>query len=200
MHLARGVQSVSLMATTLTEFTPAGRQFPFIGIGIPPAQFPTFIPSAELIFVIGAGAITVAAAGADQRIEISCVLPRSFCYVLTESSMRIQGGDGDDWDQGAVSNLTDSASAADKVSIPLVYDNDQLSHQTTTVTARAYRLRDPPSKVIVPLSTDDALFRVEAFNATIDGALATLIFFARFLRYDRNQAQFWQVNTPVLVR
>lgn len=189
------------MATTLTQFTPQGRTFPFIGIGIPAAQFTTWIPSAEVIFVLPpSSAITVAAAGEDQEVRISCNLPRSFCYVLVESTLRVRGLDAADWDKAAHADLTDSAGSDDKTSIPLNYENVEVSHISTTLLARDYRLLDPPSKLIVPQANDDALLRVQSFNPTVDGAVGVVKFYARFLRYDRNQAQFWQVNTPILVR
>lgn len=185
------------MATTATLFTPGLKSFPYIGIG-PAAQVMSPIPSAEVTFSIISGAITVAAAGEDQSIFINCLLPRSFCYVLIECSMRISGIDADAWDQEAFADLQDSSSSPVDV-IPVRMVNLQLSHNTSISKARTY-VASPPSKVVVPLAIDDAKFSIYVQNTTIDDAVGSLRFFARFIRLDRNQAQFWQVNTPVLIR
>lgn len=187
------------MATTQTTLTPLGRSFPFIGIGVAAAQLITYIPSAEFIFAIDNGSIIVAAAGEDQQLIIQCELPRSFCYVLVESMIRIQGTTVDDWDLGTVCNLTDSAASAEKVSMAVKYDNETLGRDSTTMFTRTYRAK-APSKVIVPRANDDARLTLKLFNAVVDGTVSTLKFYARFLRYDRIQSQYWQVNTPVLTR
>lgn len=185
------------MPTTGTLFTPALKFFPFIGLG-PAAQVITPIPSAEVTFSVISGAITVAAAGNDQSIIVNCDLPRSFCYVLAECSMRISSNDGDNWDQECFTDLQDSQSAPIDV-IPVRMNNLELSHASSASFARTY-VAEPPNKVIVPLGVDDGRLSIFLQNVTIDGAVGSLRFYARFLRFDRNQAQFWQVNTPVLIR
>lgn len=187
------------MATTATLVTIAPRQFPYIGIGIPAAQLPTFIPSAEIIFQTISSAITVAAAGETQSVLVTCNLPVSFCYVLVEMSMRIESIDALDWSKGTNAELMDSSSAPE-ILIPLVIDSINDTEVTETTNSMTYSLKNPPTKLIVPAVADDARLSVFTFNSTIDGAVAAVRFYARFLRFDRNQAQFWQVNTPVLVR
>lgn len=195
------------MASTATLFTPIGKQFPFIGVG-PAAQVITFLPSAELIFTIVNGAVTVAAAGEDQSLLINCDLPRSFCYVLVECSMLLDNPDADEWDRGTNSVLQDSVTSPDVI-IPCEVSNEFLAFESSSVganQARVYTLKNGPSKVIVPTSSQGAgptangRFRVFLGNTTIDGLAGFIHFHARFLVYDRNQAQYWQVNTPVLTR
>lgn len=187
------------MATTVTALTPIGFPFPFIGIGVPAAQLTTFIPSAELIYTANES-ITVAGAGEDQQLTISCALPASFAYVLVESSFRIRGVDSADWNAVAGSELSDSTGGPNRVSIPLAYKSEGVHNDTTTQIDRQYRLLESPTKLLVPKPSDNAFFSVEVFNPNIDGTSESVKFYARFLRYDRNQAQFWQVNTPVYTR
>lgn len=188
------------MATTTTAFTLLGKPFPFIGIGVPAAQYITWIPSAELIFKVEDGAVVVAAAGADQILVIECPLPRTFCYVLVECSMSLRGATIDDWRQAASCVLIDSSASDEKTAMRVVLENEKLANANTADFLRTYQVKNPPAKLVIPRFSDDALFNVTLFDPVIDGALASLDFYARFLRYDRNQAQYWQVNTPVLVR
>lgn len=187
------------MATTGTLFSLEGKPFPFIGIGVAAAQVITPIPSAEIVFQVVSGVITVAAGGLDQSIFINCNLPRTFCYVLVEVFFRIESADAGDWDAATVTTIEDSSSQA-TVLIPLRLTNDSIGHTSTAIASRSYSLETPITKLIVPLGPDDGKLSIFLQNDTIDGAAGILHFFARFLRYDRNQAQFWQVNTPVLVR
>lgn len=193
------------MATTQTVIAPPLKSFPFIGVG-PAAQAPiTAIPSAEVTFSIFAGAasvaddITVAAAGEDQNVTVNCDLPRSFSYVLVEAFARIAGNDADEWDTEGFSNLSSSITAPDVI-FPIYFGGRAaVSHSNAVSEARFYAA-EPVNVVLVPTGPDDARFTTTWSNVTIDGVAGTIAFFARFLRYDRNQIQFWQVNTPVLTR
>lgn len=186
------------MASTTTTVTLDGVPFPFIGVGVPAAQMPTSIPSAELDF-FDSGSITVAAAGEDQILTITCNLPRTFCYVLIEAYLRITGIDAADWDKGSITQLLDSQ-AASKVLIPVVFCNQEIGHSVPANSSRTYSVVSAPTKLIIPIGTDDAALSIQVNNVNIDGTVMVYSFFSRFLRYDRNQAQFWQVNTPVLIR
>lgn len=186
------------MATTATVIDPAPLQFPFIGIGVPAAQLATPIPSAEVSFVVNAEAVTVAAAGEDQSLQIRCFLERSFCWVLAECSMRITNADANEWDPEGIVNYSDSTQAS-LVAIPLVLNSLNVIGLSASK-VRNYQINNLPTKVIVPASTDSARLSVFLRNTTIDGAAGTVEFYARFLRYDRNQAQHWYVNTPQYIR
>lgn len=189
------------MATTTTTFAPAGKSFPFIGIGVPAAQLITPIPSAEFVFSIILGAVTVAAAGESQLIAVTCELPRTFCYVLVDISAQYLAADANEWDDNLTVGLRDDLSSPD-ISIPIQLHSSDIS-RTTSKEVRTYTTDSPlPSKLIIPKNFDglNAALDVSLFNPIIDGAAGTFTLFARFLRYDRNQSQFWQVNTPVLVR
>lgn len=189
------------MATTATLITLAAQAFPFIGIGVSAAQLITPIPSAEVVFNTPAAGlpITVASAGEDQALQVNCNLSRTFCYVLVEAFMRIDGIDANAWDKGAAATLFDSASVPTNM-ITTVMTNLELAHANSASQIRVYQLTAPPQKLIVPTGPDDAKFQVNVQNTTIDDGVGVCFFYARFLRYDRNQAQYWQVNTPVLVR
>lgn len=187
------------MATTATLFSLVGKPFPFIGIG-PAAQMINAIPSAEFSFQLISGAITIAAAGLNQTVLVNCPLPRTFCYVLVECSVIINGVDADNWNQASLSFLQDSTTTPE-VLIPVDISNEQLGQETEASFSRTYTLKDGPSKLIVPLNADfDARLQCSFSNIVIDGAVGVMHFYARFLRFDRNQSQFWAVNTPVLIR
>lgn len=185
------------MATTATLIEPVGVPFPFIGIGVASAQVITPIPSAEFVFNVISGSITVAAGGEDQSLLINCFLPRSFCYVLVELSARIEGADSADWLKGASTTLQDSSSVPTNL-IPMVFESKELSAVSSA--QKAYVASVIPTKLIIPPGIDDAKLACFWKNPVIDGAVGIIHFYARFLRYDRNQAQFWQVNTPTLIR
>lgn len=183
------------MATTVTNLTPLGMPFPYIGIGVPAAQYITPIPSAEFIF-LSQDAITVAAAGEAQQLNIICTLPRSFCYALVESVLQIRGADSADWQQACTCTTTDGDSI-----LPVDYSNvGGVSILGQTNFIKTYVARDIPNRLLVPRTVADGALELDVFNSTVDGAVGSLFFFARFLRFDRNQSQHWQVNTPVLTR
>lgn len=187
------------MATTTTSLVPTLKAFPYIGIGVAAAQYITAIPSAEVVASLNGAAITVAAAGEDQVVNVTVNLSRTFAWVLVEANMRIQGNDVDNWDQACRTNWAD-ATTNPVVAVPLTFINEQLGHNTAAQFARTYRVVDPSNKIMVSLSDEDAILTTSIFNTVIDGAAATMKFYARFLRFDRNQAQYWAVNTPMLTR
>lgn len=187
------------MAVTATLVTIEGVPFPFIGTGVPAAQLITPIPSAEFTFNVINTEITVAAGGQTQSLLINCPLPRSFCYVLVECVMQIIGNDAGDWDARGVGSVLDSASSPTTL-IPFELASSGAGFSPVLGRARTYLLSVPITKVLVPTAVDNGLLTVFAVNNNIDGAVGKVTFYARFLRYDRIQAQYWQVNTPVLVR
>jgi len=191
------------MATTATLITPPGVAFPYIGVGVPAAQLITPIPSAEVNYNITLGAITVAAGGQDQSLLINVVLPRTFCWVLVELTCRISGVDSGDWLDTATTTLQDSQSEP-TYTIPLVFEIGANGDTGGASGQQTYELKHPPAKLIVPSASaavvDDALLSMFFQNNIVDGAVGVVDLFARFLRFDRNQAQFWQVNTPTLIR
>lgn len=186
------------MATTTTSVTITGMPWPFIGVGVPAAQLITAIPSAELRFNAG-GVITVAAAGEDQALTIFCLLPNTFTYVLVEAFLRIDGADSDAWDQGSLAQLIDSVNSANII-IPVEFCNSQLAHSLAAFPSRTYSIVRVPTELLIPSGDGDAQFSAQVNNVVTDDAAGTFRFFARFLRYDRNQAQYWPINTPVLTR
>lgn len=187
------------MATISTGFSPDAIPFPFIGVGVPAAQLITPIPSAEIFFAVNGGAVTLAGVGDDQFLEITCHLEKSFTYVLVESSFYLKGVDVDNWDTACRANILTAATAPSK-SIGVEYNNIGLAHDTSLVSSRTYVAKNITKDVIIASGTSNPKFTVGVWNVVTNGAAATLNFFARFLRYDRIQSQFWQVNTPFLTR
>lgn len=187
------------MATTETTFTPAAKPFPYIGVGVPAAQLITPIPSAEVVFTIDGGAVTVAAAGASQKIEINCILPRSFCWVLAESSFFLRGASVDDWDDECRCSLRDANTNAD-TTMPIEYAAHGLGHNSATDFSKTYVANHIPQKMVISRMETDPRLQIELWDVVIDGVAAVIHFYARFFRYDRIQSQYWMVNTPVLTR
>lgn len=187
------------MATITTSFTPEGLTFPYIGIGVDPAQFITMIPSAEVMFQITSGAVTLSGVGDDQKINIDCALPRSFAWALVESSLILKSVDAGDWDLNCRSWLVD-ATTNPVYNTPIEYVSEGLAHDTTLQESLTYTVRNLPTKIIVPHSTLDANFHVQLHNITLNDAAGVMTFSARFLRYDLNQAHYFAVNTPLLTR
>lgn len=117
--------------------------------------------------------------------------------------MRNVGANAGNWDKGAMCTLQDSQASPTTV-ITMPFDNHEPGAATAGVGVKSYQVDVPTTKLLVPnaqaIPIDDGLLQVSLTNSIIDGTATTLQFFARFLRYDRIQAQYWQVNTPVLTR
>lgn len=189
------------MATTSTAFAPAGIRFGYIGQN---QDFQMPIPRAELLFVINAGAITLAASAEDQDFSISCLLPEGYGYVLSDCSAYLQDaevGDIADWSASMHSFLSNSNNADAKrwFAAQRIQGGDVVG-VTSVIGTRAYQLVQASTKIIIPIAGNSGQLKVTGFNSTVDGGPMTLYFLAKFLEFDLNQSYHWAVNTPWPVR
>lgn len=182
------------MATTSTPFTPPRQRLGFIA-EIPIQDLP--VPKAELIFAQSAQTITAAAAGEDQQFTITCQLPASFGYVLTEGSVFLRDaetGDIDDWSADLTCTLTNGDWLAAQALIGgLVVPN------TSILADRSYSLKEPSQKIVEPIGTTGNMF-IRGWNKVIDGGPMTIWFLFRFLEFDLRQVHHWAINTPFPIR
>jgi len=195
------------MTTTITAFTPFGPQFPFTGLSDDRQEL-TELPRSEITFNIKNGAI-VAGGGVDddQLLNIMCVLPVNFAYVLVDihmqlfSSAVLDNADIDDWDATAEASVIESSefSDADALWYQQGISNGTLLALDDIQARRIWTFDRLMRKVIVPKTTN-AVLTVNVGNNTPDGAAAKVNFQARFLVYDIAQAHHVWVNNPSLVR
>lgn len=189
------------MATTQTLFTPRARMFAFEGMGSID-QKGVIVPRSEVTFVVSDGDVTVAAAGEDQRIFVSAILPPNFSYVLVDCFVRLKNANAADWNVVGEIGYGDS----DGTDRTFLASQEIVSHGTVDVTATTIsRIWCPCGsllKVLLLQLRGKPAPRVSIFlaNGTIDGAAGLLNVYLRFLQYDVNQAHHVQVNTAILVR
>lgn len=189
------------MATTATTLTPEGKNFPLIGLTR--YDYPSnYIPRSELLFTIQAGAVTVAGAGEDQRLIVNCNLPRGWAYVLLEASMRVGGVDVADWDDCATCELyDDNGSGLNKKFIAhMQFCTDGISHTSTTLPQKTYALAHAIGKVFKCDGSSFGRFQTIIMNTTVDGTVMAVDLYARFARFDLEQAHHYAVSTTVPVR
>lgn len=186
------------MATTLTFIAPPVRRLPFIAPVGEPDIWWTPYPKAELVYNIQDGGITVAAAGEDQALVVSCALPDSFAYVLQDLTMTIKAAtDIADWRLAALAKLKDATAAIWE--LDMKFEGGSLMGIPAAL-LRTYGLTiEPPQKTLLAIA-GGATLTITLDNPVIDGEAAEVDFFARFLQFDLNQGFRTSVNTPILTR
>jgi len=185
------------MAVITTTIASTPRRNPFINPYGDLVSWNSPIPSAELFFAEVATILTAGAVGDSQRMVLNMDLPRSFGYVLVEGNFRISGVDGEDWDDNG------SARVATEIVAPITWSSylqcpSLFNPLGSAFGARAYRC-DTINKLIVPGKTDGTL-EIKVNNLNLNGSECTVDSMFRFLVFDVNQAQNYQVNTPVPTR
>jgi len=112
--------------------------------------------------------------------------------------------DLDTWSAAAECFLTDNSNIPQWLS-SMTFSRGPLGPvtQTATLNSATYRIVDPVKKIVIPGRVNpQGVGRLAAYlmNRTQnDGALSAW-FFARFYRYELNQAFFYPLNTAVLTR
>lgn len=196
--MAHGFHSAKIMAVVTTSLTPTPARFPYANPYGPPGVWSTGIPREELIFTEIAAAIAVATGGNTQRLIINLNLPSTDAYVLVEANFSISGADADEWNAQAFSRLQSEASGVPIWSIDFQCPGLEVPEGATSGT-RVYS-SGVSNKVIVSAGTSGGLMFFKTDNNTADGSLMTVNLFARFLVFDRIQAQNFSVNTPTPTR
>lgn len=189
------------MATVTTNFTVDPVVLPYIGPAPFGDQWASAIPSAELMFPIVTQSITIATGGKDQLASIFCNLPGGWAYAFLECNMSIFGGDSANWDSCAKARMVDGNTSNNwRANFDMC--SGGLFHAGTASPGQTYQIDSASilKKIIIPPRDNFAQFTVNVMNINLDESAVNLDFFARFLRFDINQAHLWAVNTPVPVR
>lgn len=187
-----------MAGVTATVIVLDAINFPYIGAAPTQQQWATAIPRSEKNFSLVSGAVTVAAAGNEQSLNISAVLPEGFSYVLVEATVALLGADVADWQTSAFATLDDSAAAPTFRDV-FSMEGGAIWRTNVTSLGRTFRCSECPTKIIIPKS-DGGRCQFFLFNNVQDGAAMTVICFFRFLVFDLNQAYYYGVNTPTLTR
>lgn len=188
------------MAIVVTSFTPQPEYFPYTGL--PDVYIPeTSQAKGEVIFKLADGSVAATGAGDNQAIDIDCLLPGDYGYVLIDLAFSINttaiGGDvewADDlmcWfqdDQGA------NGSRMFEYAVGLHAEGQ--SQSITDRPWKAYRPLNMPTMVV----TGQPLLTIQALNRTAQTDLCQLNLYARFIQYTVTQQHHAQVNTPIPMR
>lgn len=186
------------MAVITTTFSPLPVSFPFINPYGEPLQWQTGIPRSELVFSVVDQDITLAGVGDTQRVIFNCTLPTGFAYVITEGNMRITGADFADWQNQAFSALSSEATTT-----PIwdsVFPMPGIDVTEGPTFGNVIYTSGVTNKIVIPAGGLNGRWRWKVDNLVTNGIAMKLTGFARALVFDRNQAQQWQVNTPLPVR
>jgi len=194
------------MAVVTTAFSVAlgnmrMQTIPYVGGGSM-EKVNTPIPRAEINFEINNGAVTLSGVGDSQTIDITCVLPLSFAYVVQEISLtNLVGVDGDAWEPIGICRIRNNS-----IELPTWKHSMDLFSRghyfvSATTRGRGYHLASPGelNRMIIPGTSANLVIQLS--NITLNQSAMTIDgFLARFLVFDVNQAYFYGGNTPIPVR
>jgi len=190
------------MAIITTLFTPEPQRLPLIApVGEPDIWWSNY-PKAEIIFNVNNNTslnIDALVGGDNQKIQIKCLLPPTFAYILTDITMVIFGMDYDEWDDSCFMFLTSTASSPWTM-FPEFSSTHAVSGSPGINQYKTYSLKvEPPSVTFLGTSAGGGI-TLNLNNNVVDGAAGGVTFFARFLQYDLNQGYRTSINAPVLTR
>lgn len=197
------------MAIITTTLVPGPQRFPFIGQSPDMEQWTTEIPKAEILFAEVGTSITLAGVGDSQRLAIVCDLPVSYAYVYLGGTVMLRetvAGDLANWDDEAeffIDNSPSSVGAQGRWRWHQRMRKDPvgaISGGSVTLVESVFQGDLELPKVIIPLPNDQVRLVFQVDNVSTNDAAMTTDFFFRFLQFDLNQAFFWAVNMPTLVR
>lgn len=181
------------MAVVTTAFAPEARIFPWATVSKPDD---TIVPRAEITFSVVGGAVTVSGVGDTQEVEVTCTLPRNYAYVLADLFYSVALSETNLWPASSSSLYRAQAGP------PVLYleaMSENLVGGGNWLNMRSYRLDDKPTLLLkTPDST--AVLQSQIHNSNTAQPDAFLWYFARFYMYDFDQANRWEVNTPLLTR
>lgn len=186
------------MSIINTTFTPAARLNSFTGIGDLPRQQRSAIPRGEVFFIINGGDVTKGEVGDTQRSRIDCTLPRNFAYALVGIHLNLYGVDITDWETIANSYISNDIADFD-VNVPIVGVSPGPA-VASGAGAMTYQFESFKA-IIVPRGADATPnLHIDISNYVTDGTAMITSIYARFLQYDIEQANHWEVNLPQLTR
>lgn len=184
--------AVSLVPTPVLE--------PFAGV---PPNNVSHLPRGCCKFELTNGVITAKIATNKQTVDVNCVLPPNFGYVLSYLSLATFFADQEDSDNysdsGTMFNMLGGVIGAQ--ASPLIAIGSQLGDSGDTI-LKSYVPTNPYKLPLYNLDGDQVTVRCrisdnDGTNAT---AVGQLLFFACFLQYDIEQVLHVAVNAPAPVR
>lgn len=191
------------MATVTTNITPTVRPFAFEGEGIlaPGSD----IPRRELRCTVLDVAVAATGAGDNQYVNCVLNLPAGQCYALADFFFALQcdtAGATNNFGTSVQLSFSNDAAAGD------VRWQGEAHAQAKAVLDSAgaiekylYMLHDFPKTLMVPKDGDSQVtLSLNIYNtqANDGGYVANGLF--RVLEYEVENAHYWPVNRPVLVR
>lgn len=191
------------MAATVTTIAPPPLLFSYTGL--PAGDLRLNLPRAEVHFggpQLSAN-VTVAGAGDDQRIDITCTLPLGYAYVLRELHLSMVNDDAADWEDNGFTTWQNSTTEADRSTfVPMgIHSTGGGANGPAGFRVKNWTLVDPIRQVVKPAVGNQGLeFFLSLQNPVIDGAAGFVHFMIRFLQYDIEQAHHYAVNNPIPVR
>lgn len=193
------------MTTTTTSITANSSLFPFTGMDATVLDRSS-VPQAEVIFKIFSGAVTVGGSGNEQRLNLTCEIPRNYAYALVGvyASITVVNGLANTWDDQADLFIVDAVGSDRSFEAHMnftsgaVFDTLALPRKTYGVTDGSMGL--VKTIVVPPPNSTGQKFGLSFENLTQDGPAALVQLFARCLLFTIEQSHHFAVNTPTLVR
>jgi len=160
----------------------------------------TPVPRAELNFQIELGAVTLSGVGDTQAVNIKCVLPLSFAYLVQEISITgFFGTDANDWDDWGICRIK-SINTEPTQTWQHSFDLWSRGAFGVGLDGKNYHLNTSPDLNRLAIPGVSADLTVILANTASNKSAMTINFLARFLQYDINQAFSLGPNVPVPVR
>lgn len=195
------------MSVVKTTFTVIPTEQLFVGAG-GMDKINTFIPRSELIFSRIAGVVILSGSGDTQHCSIVINLPRGYGYVLSDWSFYLRetvSGDLLNWDAAPTCYLVDSPTDPTWIK-HVAMGRAGLSKTDAGLNQYTYYASDLCTKMIIPKNPpnpdagDTGRLQCDITCQTTNQAALLIYCFAKFLKFDLNQAWGYMANTPIPVR
>ncbi len=191
------------MALVVSVITPDLKLFPLAGLQDIPRER-SDVPRQQLIFSVLSSTVAGAGVGDNQGIRIDLALPQRFSYVFMDFFMLIRGasaGVTNSFDSIGRVNLNDDVSGGNRSYLMLRSCVSPGASPINGLLTKCYAYDGQlPSVVIAPPPGAAAQVTVEVTNSVDDDQDYVVQAAFRFMVYDINQTNHYQVNTPQLVR
>lgn len=192
------------MATIATTLVPEPEVFALTGIP-QPFQTVSAIPRAEVYYKQNFKAIALSGVGDDQLAIVSCILPKSFSYVLMDCFMDLQtalDADMADWDDTVYCLMRDAESGATDALGFAGRAGGVVSGSDSGVQAprKIYDFNNLPRGVIIPKQYENGTLTLKLANPATNDAVAYLSCYIRLLQFDIAQSHHYEVNAAIPTR
>lgn len=196
------------MALITTTVAPTPTLLPYTGL-TQTVRERNNVGRAEVRFDVAGTTIPATGAGDQQRVFLSCALPRGYAYALLNATARIGGTDSDSWDFNAEAVFQDGigANATQEIHHNLQNGYRAVLGATEAPNARAggfnfiYEIVERVPAVLWNKNNSDSV-RYFADFVTGDTNTSACSFSCalNFIQYDIEQAYDYRINTPTFVR